>query len=299
MKKLLSILLTAVFLLCCIPPSVSAAEAKSSVGENLSGFSTSTLTGEPIDGSVFSEHDITVLHYFATWSADCVYEIGYMQELTAEFGFHVGVIGMLHEDNQSTPEAALELFDELGASYPAVHLDEVLLDLVSLNPYIPQTFFVDSEGNIISEFIGTFPSYSHLVTIVKELLPDTIPYHTVNFYDSLPDTLLRSCSVIDGGSVTPPHPPAYDDYEFDHWEGNYEFVTQDEDVYAIYTALSMPPVLGDVNFDGVIDATDVVLVLRMVLLDFPTVPEADFDLSGSIDSIDAIMILRFALGLNE
>lgn len=299
MKKLLSIFLSAALLLCCIPPSAAAAGAKSSVGENLSGFSTSTLTGEPIDGSVFGERDITVLHYFATWSADCVYEIGYMQTLTTEFGSHVGVIGLLHEDNQSTPEAALELFGELGASYPAVHLDGVLLGLVSQNPYIPQTFFVDRDGNVIYEFIGSFPSYSQLVTIVKELLPDTIPYHTVNFYDSLAGTLLLSCSVIDGGSVAPPHPPAYDDYEFDHWEGNYESVTEDEDVYAIYTPLYAPPVLGDVNFDGVVDTLDVVIVLRMVLFDFPTVPEADVDLNGTIDSADAVMVLRIALGFNE
>ncbi|MBS7331009.1 MAG: hypothetical protein KIG69_03580, partial [Eubacteriales bacterium] len=41
------------------------------IGENISDFVSETIHGENINGAVFAQKKITVLHYFSTWSAVC------------------------------------------------------------------------------------------------------------------------------------------------------------------------------------------------------------------------------------
>lgn len=297
MKKALALLLIPALLL--FYGGVSGEPAASGIGTDLSGFSTTTLDGAEIDGSVFGEHSLTILHYFATWSYDCVAELTYMQAALEEFGDNIAVIGLLHEDNQSTPEAALALFEQLGITYPAVRLDDVLLNLVSENPYIPQSFFVSPEGIVLGEFIAAFSSYDVLKAQIQAYLPPDIHYHTVSFYDGLTNELLQSSLVIDGGSAVPPHPPAHEGYEFTHWDGVYHNVTQDENVYSRYRPLAAPPMLGDVNGDGVIDSVDTALALRMSLGLMTPVPEADYNQDGVTDLVDVAFIMRVALHLGN
>lgn len=59
------------------------------------------------------------------------------------------------------------------------------------------------------------------------------------------------------------------------------------------------PLLGDVDFDGEITASDALLVLRYVLglvsFDDTTLAIADVNGDGVVDSADVIFILRMAL----
>ena len=59
------------------------------------------------------------------------------------------------------------------------------------------------------------------------------------------------------------------------------------------------PLLGDVDGDGDVDASDALLVLRYVLglvsFDDNTLAIADVNNDGAADSLDVIIILRMAL----
>ena len=61
------------------------------------------------------------------------------------------------------------------------------------------------------------------------------------------------------------------------------------------------PLLGDVDFDGDVDASDALLVLRYVLglvsFDDNTLAIADVNNDGAADSLDVIIILRMALAV--
>ena len=61
------------------------------------------------------------------------------------------------------------------------------------------------------------------------------------------------------------------------------------------------PLLGDVDFDGEITASDALLVLRYVLglvsFDDNTLAIADVNNDGAADSLDVIIILRMALAV--
>lgn len=302
MKKIIPSILVLVLILSLMPCAASAVNTPKNnvpaLKTNLSGMSTTTLSGTHIDASIFSSHELTVLHYFATWSADCVQEIPLIQEAKYAFGEQVAVLGLLHEDATSTPSAALALFDELGISYPAVHLDSVLTSLVNEYNYIPQTILVDSAGNVVNHFVGTFSDYSTLEAMIESHLPSGEIYYSVQFYDEISGELIKRQRVAQGGSAVPPKPPRHLGYEFTGWDGNYTNVQHNEDVYARYDEVGSLPVLGDVDGDGSITFSDALLIARHTLglavvgFNFDV---ADINEDGNVDFNDAILALRIAL----
>ncbi len=298
MRRIIAITLS---LLLGIMP-IYAANADTIGETQLLNFTTTTLTGEKVTGDIFFDYPLTVLHYFATWSSDCIKELNYMQTALDEFGDNINVLGILHEDATSTTEACLELFEQLGLDYSVLHLCEELEELVSQNNYIPQTFLVDAKGYVVYSFIGTFSDYEVLGILIKEYLPSDIKYHTVSFYDDLTDELIASERVIHGGSAVPPQPPVHDGYEFTYWKGNYQSVTHDEIVKAMYAPVDSPPfLLGDANCDGVINVGDATVTARYALgfsiedgkFNFDA---ADYNGNDVIELADASLILRAALG---
>jgi hypothetical protein len=57
--------------------------------------------------------------------------------------------------------------------------------------------------------------------------------------------------------------------------------------------------LGDLNNDGIVDISDVILELRIALGIDPQVPCSDINGDGVVDISDVILTLRMALGLDE
>lgn len=306
MKKFIPSILVLVLILSIMPFAASAVNTPNNnvptLRTNLSGMSTTTLSGTNIDASIFSSHELTVLHYFATWSADCVREINLLQEANLAFGQQVAVLGLLHEDATSTPSAALALFNELNISYPAVHLDSVLTSLVSEYNYIPQTILVDSAGNVVKHFVGTFSDYSTLEAMIESCLPSSEIFYTVRFYDGISGELIKRQRVLQGGSALPPKPPKHLGYEFTGWDGNYTNVQHNEDVYARYNEVGPLPVLGDVDGDGSITFSDALLIARHTLglaVSGFNSDIADINEDGGIDFNDAILVLRIALEIQR
>jgi hypothetical protein len=56
--------------------------------------------------------------------------------------------------------------------------------------------------------------------------------------------------------------------------------------------------LGDVNNDGAVDISDVILVLRIALVMDPQASCSDINGDGNVDISDVILTLRMALGLD-
>lgn len=123
--------------------------------------------------------------------------------------------------------------------------------------------------------------------------------HTVNFYGS-DGALVSSQQVIHGQSAAEPEVPTYYNadngpYVFYGWSESSSNVTGDMDIYALYT------LLGDVNFDGVVDSVDALMTLRasMEMIEFSPrqIAAGDVYTDGRIMSNDALMLLRYAMGM--
>lgn len=231
MKKLISIIL-ALILLAAVP-AAAAVSVGSQVGQDVSDFFSITLGCETIDGSVFSEYEVSVVTYWALWSADCRAQMAILQQIHEEHPEY-GVFGLLHVDETSTAQAAIDFMAQNGYTFTVFIPDRVWNAVLSESMYIPESFIISRNSMIVEVWYAAFSG--------TELLGSRLAL----------------------------------------WAG-------------------VVPGSGDADGDGVLNTTDAMLTLRMVLGLIEATPAqnlaCDVDMNGRLDSIDAIIILRCAMSV--
>ena len=114
-------------------------------------FKTTDLNGNEVTGeTLFAGHKVTMLNVWATWCPPCRAELGELGKLAREFEKQGCQIVGVCLDGAEAGREARALLKEAGADYlNLVCTDELEKQLFSL--YVPTSFFVDSEGNILAE----------------------------------------------------------------------------------------------------------------------------------------------------
>lgn len=133
--------------------------------ENVGTFETTDVNGKTYTQEVFQDYDLTLVNVFATWCSPCVNEMPELEALRAEYekkGIKLGVVGMVMDTKttEGTDEGAVERAQALikngGLNFPLLMPDEGEMNgrLTGIQAY-PETFFVDKDGNIVSEaYVG-------------------------------------------------------------------------------------------------------------------------------------------------
>ncbi|WMM25247.1 TlpA disulfide reductase family protein [Tissierella sp. MB52-C2] len=119
-------------------------------------FKTKTLNGKEIDSSIFKDSKLTMVNIWATYCSPCIEEMPELQALYEEVkNENVNVIGVVSDtpdvDNE---ELAKKILSKKGVKFANIIPDEKIINNILQDiSGVPTTFFVDSEGNIIGEFI--------------------------------------------------------------------------------------------------------------------------------------------------
>lgn len=133
--------------------------------ETVGSFSTKDVNGNTYTEDVFKEYDLTLVNVFATWCSPCVKEMPELEELRQEYekkGIKVGVVAVVLDakTNKGTDEEAVKLAQTLakksGAKFPFLIPDEGNMNgrLTGIES-VPESFFVDKNGNIVSDpYVG-------------------------------------------------------------------------------------------------------------------------------------------------
>ncbi|MBO4562745.1 MAG: redoxin family protein [Clostridia bacterium] len=177
LKRIVSAL-TALVLLLVLPSAGMGGSG--GVGMDVSGFSSVTFEGEPVDGSIFPGYTLTVINIWQRWCGPCWVEMPVFLEL--------------YEHYSATPEADVSLW---GALYYGDHPENIqeAVDFVAANGYcwnhmiicdeflevatagveggnllIPQTFIVDRYGIVRAQFYGKFETLDELLPVTEEWL---------------------------------------------------------------------------------------------------------------------------------
>lgn len=148
--------------------------------ENVGDFVTEDIFGETYDKTVFKGYDLTLVNVFATWCSPCVQEMPELEKLRQECnekGIKLGVVAVVMdakvEDglDSTAIEKAKALAESSKAQFPFIIPDETGFDgrLEGIMAY-PESFFVDSEGNIISDpYVGARNSADWAEIVSAEL----------------------------------------------------------------------------------------------------------------------------------
>lgn len=140
-------------------------EAKVDNVANVGTFTTEDVFGKTYTQEFFQQYDLTLVNAFATWCSPCVQEMPELEKLRAAFderGIKLGVAAVVLDAKtaQGLDEGAVERAQMLTkvskANFPFLIPDEGEMNgrLTGIES-VPESFFVDSQGNIVSEaYIG-------------------------------------------------------------------------------------------------------------------------------------------------
>jgi len=108
----------------------------------------------------------TLVNIWATWCGPCVREVPLLLKFRAAAGDRIGIVGVLHEDEQGQ---ALEFARQYGMHYPSVVDDDgKVLRAFGSGP--PITLLVDAGGHVRQVKRGEWHSLAELRAAVKSSL---------------------------------------------------------------------------------------------------------------------------------
>lgn len=138
-------------------------------------FTTQDVNGNAVTQDIFGEHELTMVNVFTTWCTPCVEEMPDLEKLYQQLKDQdVGVVGVvldvLNEKGEIVDEdleRAQLLIQKTGVTYPVLLPDSTYFNnrLTGIEA-VPETFFVDKEGNIVGESYsgsGSLEDWSEVV----------------------------------------------------------------------------------------------------------------------------------------
>ena len=154
-------------------------QTATSDADNVGTFETTDIDGNTYTEKVFSDYDLTLVNAFTTWCSPCVNEMPELEKLYQEMKDQgVGVVGMVLDSvsEDGTPDDSIVqkaqlLKEKTGVTYPLLIPDKGFLNgRISGLQSFPESFFVDKDGNIVSDPImgsNTFDGWKE--TVEKQL----------------------------------------------------------------------------------------------------------------------------------
>lgn len=128
---------------------------------DLGEFTASDIFGQAYTQDVFQAYDLTLVNLFATWCDPCVEELPILEQLRAAFaeqGIRLGIVAVVMDAKTADGVDAYAVADaqalaeDSGAHFPFLIPDETDMNgrLTGISVF-PESFFVDSEGHIVSD----------------------------------------------------------------------------------------------------------------------------------------------------
>lgn len=162
--------------------SVSQDQTSESNNNNPNGavtFDTEDINGNSYTQDIFSDYELTMINVFTTWCTPCVNEMPDLEKLRHQMADrNVNVVGIVLDavdENGEIIESELEkaqlLAEETGVTYTILVPDSTLLNVwLSDIESVPQTFFVDKDGNVVGDcYIGSNDLEGWTDIVEKEL----------------------------------------------------------------------------------------------------------------------------------
>lgn len=117
-------------------------------------FSASDLDGNTVTNDIFSQAEITVVNFWATYCNPCISEMPELRQWEEEMPEQVQIIGVIADAGSAeSDEVALaqQIVELTGADYPQLIAGREFDDIMQTIVGVPTTFFVDKDGKIVME----------------------------------------------------------------------------------------------------------------------------------------------------
>lgn len=147
--------------------------------KSVGNFTTQDVNKNTVTQEIFQNNEITMVNVFATWCSPCVAEMPDLEKLHQQMkDQNVGVVGVildvLNEKGEIVDEdleRAQLLVKKTGVTYPILLPDSSYFNgrLTGIEA-LPETFFVDQNGNIVGESYSGSAGLEDWVEVVEREL---------------------------------------------------------------------------------------------------------------------------------
>ena len=155
-----------------LPESTETADAAEqgsaqTAAKNNFPFSTTDLDGNPFDQDCFQDYDLIMLNFFTYWCGPCIGEFPELEQIHQNYP-NVLLLGItIDNDDMSQVRAAV---DSGGITYPVLLPAGGLLYLGNQCQYIPTTYFLSPEGEILGDPIVGSNDYNGWSQVIESYL---------------------------------------------------------------------------------------------------------------------------------
>jgi thiol-disulfide isomerase/thioredoxin len=130
----------------------------SMMGVNLRGkaapaFSLVDLAGKKVSLADFKGHPV-VVNFWATYCGPCKLEMPWFQEMVGKYQPQGLVVLGLDQDEGEQDDVIAKAAKRVGVSYPILLPDDKVAKAYQLGDYLPETFYVDKNGNVVEQSVG-------------------------------------------------------------------------------------------------------------------------------------------------
>ncbi|WP_051280883.1 TlpA family protein disulfide reductase [Anaerovorax odorimutans] len=155
-----------------------ATDVNKNAATQLGDFKAQDVNGKEITNDIFSDYDLTLVNLFATFCSPCIEEMPYLNAIDKEMADKkVNVIGIVLDVNEDGKiddakfDKLKKIIESTKAEYDILLPDEVLRQgrLKGVNT-VPESFFVDKEGNIVGETYSGSHSKDEWIKIIENEL---------------------------------------------------------------------------------------------------------------------------------
>jgi thiol-disulfide isomerase/thioredoxin len=132
--------------------------------EKFPDFSTIDLDGKPHTQALFQENKLTMINLWGTYCPPCLEEMPFLGEISQEYkdrglkivGIVVDSVNNDLSPNSSKASKAKTFVEKTGANYLHLIPAKDMSSYLEKVQYIPDTIFVDKDGNVLGEhYIGS------------------------------------------------------------------------------------------------------------------------------------------------
>ncbi len=151
--------------------SNSSSSKQNSVG-TIGTFTMTDLSGNTATQSILNKYDLTMINVWATYCNPCITEIPEIDEVYKEFkGKSVNIIGVAL-DGPGNVSSIQSIVNKTGASYKMYIPSSSMLSnsFMSNVTFVPTTFFVDRNGNLVGSAVSGSRTASAWRKILNERL---------------------------------------------------------------------------------------------------------------------------------
>lgn len=145
-------------------------------GINLNNFTITDAKGDTVTEAVFGDYDITMVNCWTTWCKYCLEEMPYLNELYTELPDNVNLIGVCC-DAYEEQEDFDSLVKQFEPEYIVIGGTEEFKAETGMDENLvgyPTTYFVDKNGNVVGQIVGTPGDNESLKDGYKKLINDAL-----------------------------------------------------------------------------------------------------------------------------